>query len=98
MRAKYGGGINRSTVLYDELDSKNEIVNDVELDILNAALNNAPASSEINDLLAFMIGRCVPMATGFEPFEVMMYNGRINEEAYLFNEQISLDNLISRQD
>ena len=31
---------------------------------------------------------------GFEPFEVMMYNGRINEEAYLFNEQISLDNLI----
>ena len=27
MLAKYGGGINRSTVLYDELDSKNEIVN-----------------------------------------------------------------------
>ena len=98
MLAKYGGGINRSTVLYDELDSKNEIVNDVRLDILNAAVNNAPATSEINDLLAFMIGRCVPMATGFEPFEVMMYNGRINEEAYLFNEQISLDNLISRQD
>lgn len=98
MLAKYGGGINRSTVLYDELDSKNEIAKDVKLDILNAALNNAPATSEINDLLAFMIGRCVPMATGFEPFEVMMYNGRINEEAYLFNEQISLDNLISRLD
>lgn len=98
MLAKYGGGINRSLVLYDELDSKNEIVKDVKLDILNAALNNALTSSEINDLLAFMIGRCVPMATGFEPFEVMMYNGRINEEAYLFNEQISLDNLISRQD
>lgn len=96
MLAKYGGGINRSIVIYDELDSKNEIVKDVKLDILNAALNNAPTSSEITDLFAFMIGRCVPMATGFEPFEVMMYNGKQSEEAYLFNEQISLDNLISR--
>lgn len=96
MLAKYGGGINRSIVIYDELDSINEIVNNVKLDILNAALSNAPSSSEINDLFAFMIGRCVPMATGFEPFEVMMYNGKQSDEAYLFNEQISLDNLISR--
>ena len=48
------------------------------------------------DLFVFAIGRCVPMAMGFAPFEVMMYNGHESGNAYLFGEKISLDNLRAR--
>lgn len=93
---KYGGGSNLSTIDYQELTSKAEFGDKVILDTFDASLKARPASSGFNDLLIFMIGRCVPMALGFSPFEVMMYNGSSPSGAYLFQEQVSLDILKNR--
>ncbi len=94
--AKYGGGNNYSSVITDELDNKNELTSDLTLDTFVESMNSMPSSTEMYDLFVFAIGRCVPMAMGFAPFEVMMYNGHQSENAYLFGEKISLDNLRAR--
>lgn len=94
--AKYGGGNNYSIVDKSELDYKEELMDDVTLDTFTETMHSAPASSETVDLFTFVIGRCVSMAMGFAPFNVMMYNGHMNDKAYLFGEQISLDTLRNR--
>ena len=94
--AKYGGGNNYSSVIIDELDSKEELTSDLTLDTFVESMNSMPSSTDMYDLFVFAIGRCVPMAMGFAPFEVMMYNGHESGNAYLFGEKISLDNLRAR--
>lgn len=94
--AKYGGGNNYSVVDKSELNNAEELMDDISLNTFESSMRSSPASSELPDLFAFMIGRCVSMAMGFAPFNVLMYNGHQNQDAYLFGEQISLDNLRNR--
>ena len=54
-------------------------------------MSSSPAGSSINELFVYMMGRCVPMATGFRPFKTHTYNTN-----YLYGEQVSLDTLKSR--
>lgn len=95
--AKYGGGNNYSIVDVEQLDNKEELMDDVVLDTFKDLMNTGISdTSDMIKLLSFAIGRAVPMAMGFAPFNVMMYNGHGSENAYLFGEKVSLDNLRNR--
>lgn len=91
---KYGGGLNLSSINIDELENKEYLVEAFELDTYKAIMSNT-STGDTAKLFATMIGRCVPMAMGFAPFEVMVYNGNGKNDAYLFGNNLSIENLKS---
>ena len=93
--AKYGGGNNYSQIDLSGLNRKEEMEH-LTLDTFSASMTVSPPGDNRTDLFSFLLGRCVSMAMGFSPFEVTMYNGHKEENAYLFGEKISLENLRDR--
>lgn len=89
--AYYGGGLNLSKLNIDDLTNKDVLSESVELNTFKETMSSSPAGSSINELFVYMMGRCVPMATGFRPFKTHTYNTN-----YLYGEQVSLDTLKSR--
>ena len=93
--AKYGGGDNYSEIDISGLNRKEEIER-LSLDTFASSMLSSPAGDGRKEMFSFLLGRCVSMAMGFAPFEVLMYNGHKDGDAYLFGEKISLENLRDR--
>ena len=90
---KYGGSLNNSVIDTSmlEIKAKEAIGESMDLDFFRLAMQKATGGS-MENLLATMIGRCVPIAAGYAPFEANIYNGN----GYLFGEKIARQNLINR--
>lgn len=91
--AMFGGGINTTTIDMSELNNASELDTGIKLDIYKEVLKLSAetTSDEIYVKGAKVLQKCVSMALGFEPFDIMTYNN-----SYLFGENVSLKVLRSR--
>ena len=79
--AYYGGGLNLSTVIYeDDVDKLNNLGEELVVDLLKESANYIlPSGNDLVDLLNNVLSRCVLFAAGFEPFRFVT-NGEIGDE------------------
>jgi len=91
--ALFGGGINLSKIDIENLNNKDKMITDIELDVYEEVLKQASSDTGQTTLAkgANVLRKCVSMALGFAPFDFMTY-----KDGYLFNETISLNTLRSR--
>ena len=91
--ALFGGGINLSKIDIENLNNKDKMITDIELDVYEEVLKQASSDTGQTTLVkgANVLRKCVSMALGFAPFDFMTY-----KDGYLFNETISLNTLRSR--
>ena len=92
--ALYGGGINLSQVDISELDGADKLETDIKLNIYEEVLTKSAADASGDSIYkkgANILKKCVSMALGFEPFDLMTY-----KDGYLFGETVSLNTLRAR--
>ena len=89
----FGGGINTTTIDLSELDGVSHLDTNIELDIYKEVLlsSSESAGDELYVKGAKVLQKCVSMALGFEPFDLMTY-----KDAYLFNANVNIKILRSR--
>lgn len=91
--AYYGGSKSYSTIDTSELEDESRLNDTFSIDILNYSLNNIYNSDDqILSLMLTAMRRCVPLATGFEPFKFVSYKG----DGYLYGETPQIGDLVSR--
>lgn len=92
--AMYGGGINLSSMDLSELDGSDEMITGIKLDIYEEVLTKSALDQSGDSIYkkgANILKKCVSMALGFEPFDLMTY-----KDGYLFGENVSLNILRAR--
>lgn len=89
----FGGGINKSKVDLSKLNSLDNLIQDIKLDIYEEVLINSKIDTDQTLIVkgANVLKKCVSMALGFEPFTLMTY-----KDGYLFDEVVSLSVLRNR--
>lgn len=87
--AFYGGGLNASTVKYDELKDYEQIANIIDVDFLKNYLSLQNSDNQLV-LIKNMMLKAVTIVTGYEPFKFICYKGN----GYLFGESPRVSELI----
>ena len=92
--ALYGGGINLSTVDLSGLTASDKLITGIKLDIYEEVLTKSAQDGSGDNIYkkgANILKKCVSMALGFEPFDLMTY-----KNGYLYGETVSLSVLRTR--
>ena len=91
--ALFGGGINPSLIDTENLSNKDKLIQNIKLDIYEEVLTKTTSDQDQTIVVkgANVLKKCVPMALGFEPFDLMTY-----KDGYLFNEAIPIQKLKDR--
>jgi hypothetical protein len=92
--AFYGGSLNLSSIDSSELDDASKLGDIFSIDLLANALDSpiGVSDDDLSSLIALIMERCVPLATGFEPFKFLTYGG----DGYLEGDAPKVDDLINR--
>jgi hypothetical protein len=92
--AFYGGSLNLSSIDGSELDDASKLGDIFSIDLLANALDSPieVSDDDLSSLIALIMERCVPLATGFEPFKFLTYRG----DGYLEGDAPKVDDLINR--
>jgi hypothetical protein len=91
--ALFGGGINHSLIDTENLSNKDKLIQNIKLDIYEEVLTKTTSDQGQTIVVkgANVLKKCVSMALGFEPFDLMTY-----KDGYLFNEAIPIRKLKAR--
>ena len=86
----FGGGINLSIVDTSNLSNDDKLAKDIKLDIYEEVLTKSTTDEGQTVVVkgANVLKKCVPMALGFAPFDLMTY-----KDGYLYNEVANLNTL-----
>ena len=82
----YGGGLNLSTVIYDNFVDQDHLLDNVVVDVVSRYATGAIS----NDMLVRILTKCVTLVSGFNPFKFVFAKG----DGYLFNETPKVQTLI----
>ena len=87
--AYYGGGLNLSTLTYDDSFSfQSHLLDEIDVDFVSEYASTPNIS---NDVLTRVLLKCVTLVSGFNSFKFVISNG----DGYLYDEYPSIQSLIN---